>query len=253
MAVQLNQDIKPVGVSSGVVRAPFDEAKEALEKAGYQIITARESASLRVDYGTRHSVSTNGNYVKEGVLYVPQKGRFITRGSLVLASPKDATKAHRSGNEFYVDSAQVDLVLGDSVNVPYDAQPIPTNRFGEDPIAKFVFGDMAEKYGAFLKEAKIDAMPLYFNDEGYVNSKDKPYANQLWLRRLGDQSELGGNYRNLDCSFAVRGVLVGEARSAEAAPKKEEVYSATQISKVLKSARLEGLESLIITGLRANN
>lgn len=252
MAIQLVNDIKPTGVTSSYVNAPFDEAKTFLENLGYRIITAQENAGLRIQFGKNAEVSIKGNYVKEGSLYIPKKGRFITRGSLVMASPKDATEAHRKGSEFYVEPEQAELVLADSVAVSHDIRPIPTNRFGEDAITVFVFGDIARKYGEFLKEANINEMPLSFDDQDHVDGKSKPYANQLWLRRLDCRSGLLGNHWDLSYLDAVRGVLVGEARSAEATLKKiEETYTLSDILKVLGVAN-KSLESLVTLGLRAN-
>jgi hypothetical protein len=250
--VELIQDIKPTIVSA-YVNAPFDQSKEMLVKADYEIITAEQNAGLRMQYGKDAFVSKNGNYVKEGCVYVPSKGRFITRGSLVMASPNQATESHRNRNEFYVSQEQIDSVIGNSVQVPFEQSVIPTNRFGKDPVTVFLFGQSAQKYGEFLMEAKIDNMPLYFNDKNYVDSKDKPFANQLWLSRLALNSAVYGNLiaGYLGYSSTVRGVKL----SAEGATPKnaEKTYTLNQILTTLKAGNLSGLESMVTTLFKANN
>ena len=87
---------------------------------------------------------------------------------MVLDDPAKATKAHRSGKEYFVSDEQVKRALEDSIEVPCNTSQIPTNRFGEDAIARFCFGESAEDYGKFLEDAGISQMPLRFNGKDYV-------------------------------------------------------------------------------------
>ncbi len=248
---ELIQDIKPKGVASAYVDAPFDEGKKVLENAGYRIITGEENARLRIEHGKEAEVSTRGNYVGEGVLYVPNKGAFITRGSLVMASPKEATDAHRNGQEFHVTPGQVGIVISDSVAVPYGETSVPTNRFGDDEVTRFLFREVAKKYGEFLHEAGIEKMPLRFNSKEYADSKDKPYANQVWLARLAGGSGLYGDSRSLAYG-TVRGVFFDAEGVAPSKPL-QKVFTLAQISGAFKTAGLPRLESMVVEVLKANN
>ncbi|MEK6893194.1 MAG: hypothetical protein AABX07_03235 [Nanoarchaeota archaeon] len=240
----LIQDIKPKGVSSAYVNAPFDEGKGVLENAGYKIITGEENAGLRVDYGKDAKVSTCGNYVREGNLMVPKKGRFITRGSLVLAHPKEATQAHREGKEFYITPEQAEILLTDAVEISYDAAAVPTNRFGEDPVAIFLFGKNAARYGSFLRDVvKIDNMPLSFYGQEYINSKEQPFINQVWLAGLDDVSAVDGNW-SLNYYNAVRGVFFDAEGVAQQKPL-QRVYASDQISDAFRIAGIQRLESMV--------
>ena len=243
---ELIQDIKPTVVSSAYVDGlAFDKAKEQMEKAGYRLITAEENVGLRVQHGKDAKVSTWGNYVKEGSLMVPQKGRFITRSSLVLAFPKKATQAHREGKEFYITPEQAEILISDSVKVPYDVKSIPTNRFGEEPVTVFLFGKNAERYGLFLREtANIMNMPLSFNEQSYIDSKDKPFVNQAWLASLGYGSIVYGNSRGLSSSSSVRGVRFDAEGVAPQKPL-QIVYTLDQISQAFKVAGIPRLESMV--------
>ena len=233
---ELIRDLNGKSVKSAYVQAPFDVAKAQLEKAKYSIITPEQFADLRITRGADHSVSTNGAYTSMGVVLIPKKGRFLTDSSLVMQNSAEATQAHREGKEFYVSNEDAEKILaGGNVAISYRQSEIPTSRFGDEEITNFVFGETAKEYGNFLKEAGINAVPLYLNDEQYVNSQAKPFANQLWLHRLVSdyRSDLDGNDRNLNCDYAVRGVKSVEPRSGETASKIS-VPSYKQIAKYSK-------------------
>lgn len=194
------RDVIPSGIESVYAERPFDKAKVELEEAGYQIISLKQFADLRIAQGKESHVANYGAYVKEGFLYVPQKGVFLVRNSPIMANAKEATECHRQNKDFYLTQEQVDEALKDSVQFK-NSNSIPTKRFGEDEKTVFAFGDSAKAYGEFLKDARISEMPVYL-----ANVEKKPFARQAWLRGLddGDGSGLvGGGY--LDCNDAVRG------------------------------------------------
>lgn len=181
-------DIKSKGIESAVVYAPFDKAKEALENKGYKIISLEENAKLRIQEGRNHYVSENGNWTREGIIYLPDKKIVLTKNSPIIINAKEATKAHRNGNEYFLTDEQVEQALKDSVKL--SGKSIPTNRFKENEITSYAFRDVAENYGLFLKEAGIEEMPVYL-----ANISDKPFARQMWFRLLDGRSELyGGGY-----------------------------------------------------------
>ena len=217
MATNIIQDVKPTGTASAYVERPFDEAKTELEVAGYNIISLEQFAKLRIEQGKNSRVSNYGSYTREGFLYVPQKGVFLTKNSPIMANAKEATQCHRNGKEFYLTNKQVEESLADSVQIKND-KAIPTKRFGDNDITVFAFGKEAEKYGNFLKEAGISEMPIYL-----ANTGEKPFARQAWLRRLDSDygSYLIGDSRNLYYDSAVRGVRNASADEGSASvPRK---------------------------------
>jgi hypothetical protein len=205
------QDVKPTGTDSAYVEKPFDEAKAELEANGYNIISLEQFAKLRIAQGKDSHVANYGSYVKEGFLYVPQKGIFLVRNSPILANAKEATACHRKREEFYLTQEQVEESLANSVQFK-DASSTPTNRFAEDERTAFAFGETAGKYGEFLKESGIIEMPVYLS-----NIEKKPFARQAWLHRLGAgcRSGLYGDGGDLSYDVAVRGVRNVEPRSGE--------------------------------------
>lgn len=248
---ELIRDIKPAGFASAYIDAPFDEGKGILEKNGYEVITAKDNARLRIEQGKEAKVSTWGNFVKEGVIYLPGNGAFVTRGSLVMANSKVATDAHRKGGEFYITPEQAEIILGDSVKVPYGVTHVPTDKLGENEVAVFLFGEFAQKYGAFLDEAGIKRMPLRFNAEDYVNQQTRPYTNQVWLARLDGDSDVRG-YGDLYYANTVRGVRF-DAEGVAPSKTLQRTYTLDQISQAFNKSGLPRLESMVVEALEANN
>ena len=201
--MKIIQDIQPRGMYSAYVDAPFDKAKQALEKDGYSIISLEQNARLRMQEGK----SRNGNWTREAFLYNPETNLwYLTKKSPIMDFPVEATNAHRKGREYFLTNEQVQRALEDSVEVK--DREIPTDRFGEDPLAVYAFGDSAQDYGLFLKDVNKDVnikeMPIWLPD-----SREKPFARQLWFRYLDDWSVLDGDYMGL-LSGRMRGVRDAE-------------------------------------------
>ncbi len=187
------EDIKSRALSFDYEEGPFDKSLKVLEANGYRLISLEENAGLRIQEGAEAFISRNGNWVREGALYVKGKGNFITKNSPILEYPGKATQTHRDKKEVVISDAQVQKVLENSIHIPYNVGKIPTKRFGEDGIAVFCFGKNAEKYGLFLKEEGIKAMPLWFVPEDYIEEKDKSDVTQLWFDGISNMSMLDGN------------------------------------------------------------
>lgn len=194
------------GTETCLVYAPFDKGLEYLTERGHTLVSLEENARLRIQEGSEQDVSIDGNWVREGVLYVPGKGKFLTKNSPVMQNPKEATDAHGKINDFYLTGRQVEFALEDSVEL--SVKSIPTNRFGEDEITTYAFGVFARQYGEFLEEAGIDSMPIYTT---YL--QEKPFAGQLWFGSLGCGSGLSGSSGGLNGYVRLRGVKI-DAESA---------------------------------------
>ena len=242
--VNLTVDIKPILTYSAYVDAPFDKGKEALEEARYRIISLQQNAQLRMQEGPASFVSRNGNWTREGVIYVPNKGKFLTKKSPIMANAREATACNRAGAEFYLTDAQVEESLADSVELSDKA--VPTNRFAENPITVYAFDFIAEQYGQFLRNAGIKEMPVWL-----ANLQDKPFARQMWLRRLDEDntSDLNGFDRNLYYDGRMRGVRQGgeaTAKNLEAS----QTYTLQDIQTALKVKGLTGIEGILVDSLR---
>ncbi len=191
------------GTQTSIVYAPFDVGLKYLEEIGEEVISSEQNALLRIQQGTAHDVSRNGNWVREGVLYVPGKGKFLTKNSPIMQNPPTATNAHRNETDFYLTERQVEYALEDSVLL--SLREIPTNRFGDDEITSYAFGKGAKQYGEFLWEVGINSM--------HINTaaiKEKPFARQLWFRGLDCGFELEGDYRASELFGHYRALYVGD-------------------------------------------
>ena len=130
---------------------------------------------------------------------------ILTKNSPIIKHSKEATQANKEGKEFYISQEDLDEALQDSIEFPYSQKPIPTNRFGEDPITVFGFGEFAKKYGEFLKDATINEMPIVLVGKYYVD-KQSQFARKVWFWNLDGGSFLGGDGRFLRGSYGLRGV-----------------------------------------------
>ena len=244
---KINEDVKPRGMTSAYVEAPFDVAKEALESRGYRIISLKENARLRKQEGKDAYVSRNGNWTREGFVYIPEKGIFLTKNSPIIDFPVEATQCHRQGREFYLNDEQIEKALADSVQIPENVKSISTKKFGEDKITVYAFGDIAQKYGDFLKDAGIKEMPIYL-----CNLEKKPFARQTWFWYLALGSEFFGLWC-LGSVYRLRGVSNENAEGvAQNFPgsKNLEIYTTEQINQALTKAKLSGIEQLLFEKLR---
>jgi len=207
---EITEDVKPNLLSSAVVSAPFDLAKEILEEQSYDIISLPVNAELRIKQGKEAYISQNGNLVREGVLYIPGKGNKLVRNSPILYSAQEATQAHREGKEFYTTNEAVQKALEDSVDLPLANKDIPTKRFNENDVTVWAFGagdsKKAQAYGDFLKDSEINSILVWVIDKDYVKKQNSPFVRQLWFGGLDDRSDLDGDDGDLRDDNRVRGV-----------------------------------------------
>ncbi len=210
---KVNIDIIKGKVFSAYAEVPFDEGKEALEREGYRIISLEENARLRMREGKDSFIFKYGNWTREGVIYIPKKGIFLTKNSPVMQNPKEATDCHRRNKEFYLTNERVENALADSVEL--NEKQVPTNRFGDNEITVYAFGSIAKQYGEFLRDAGIKEMPVWLEE-----LQDKPFVRQLWFGNLDIRSGLlGTNDKDLDSGYGMRGVrasVQGTAKNIEA-------------------------------------
>tara|TARA_B100000315_G_scaffold226834_1_gene234105 strand:- start:445 stop:1152 length:708 start_codon:yes stop_codon:yes gene_type:complete len=216
----LTEDVKPSRISSAYVNAPFDEGKAELERNGYRVISLEEAAKLRMERGLNSKIADDGFWVKEGMLYVPNKGIYITKNSPVMAYPEMATQAHRTGSDFYLREEEVEKALEDSIQLPPHSIKIPTDRFRDDALAFYLFGNQAEKYGDHLynetdeNSEPIDKIIVHVDDKSFKET-EHPFARQIYLDGLGHGSDIYGDGRNFhsDGPLTLYGMDVGKSKS----------------------------------------
>ena len=218
------KDIIPIGIESIVESGPFDRAQKVLESGGYRIISLSENAQLRIQQGANHDISRNGNWTREGIIYIPKEKPRLVRNSPILYSAREAVKAHRNGKEFYPTNDGVEQALTDSAEFPSSNIEIPTGSFGEDALTVYAFGgeQQAKAYGEFLRQAGIKKLPVWVVDQDYVQKQNRPFARQMWFRNLGGGSILVGYGRYLRCGDRLRGVKVSAEGTSQKSGSLEE-------------------------------
>ena len=257
---ELTIDIKPSGIESGIVYAPFDKGLAVLQENGLELISLPQNAQLRMQQGKDSYVSKNGNWTREGVIYIPNSTPKLVRNSPILQSAKGATDAHRNDKEFYIAQEQLEQSLTDSIDFPEENIEIPTKRFGSEALTVYAFGGekQAQAYGKFLKDAGISKMPVLVVDKNYVNEQTRPFARQAWFRYLDYWSCLLG-----DCGLLlsggsrVRGVRLvsGEASAQKiSGTQNSELYTIKNLKDALNSIGItDGIERTIFEALKRKN
>ncbi|MFH1249126.1 MAG: hypothetical protein V1660_03150 [archaeon] len=248
--VTINYDVEGE-IKSAYIRAPFDKGKEALERKGYRIISLEENARVRMQEGNYSSVSRKGNFTREGIIYVPKKGIFLTKNSPIMENAKEATDCHRQGSQFYLTDEQVESAMENSVELK--RENIPTKRFKDNKITVYAFGDYAEQYGKFLENAGVRKMHVWLEYR-----KHNSFATQMWFSEIRNNPlqvamRVGSPSRSdLECncdlegSVSVRGIL----NSAKGTVKDYEAYTPKQIAKALKDLGFSKLEKGLVKKLR---
>jgi len=183
---------------------------------------------------------------------VLDKSLFI-RNSPILNQKlaQKATQAHRNSDRFYI---------GDNLIEKYQEQieedknknltkkrvlsldkrrkfSLPTNRFKSEELTLWLFKDLAEDYGNFLKDKNIKQITIYLDNKDYINHQGKPYANQLWLDSLGCSSNVSGDHWSLDCANRVRGVLESCEAGAKNLHSTKLPYTNKRIEQIAQSIR----------------
>jgi len=243
MVVKTIEDVRPTGISSKYVNAPYDTGRAQLDSEGYPEITLAINAKLRRQQGKDSFISKNGNWTAEDFVYDKKRGIYLSKVSIISENPKLATDAHRANEDFYLTKEQVERVLANAVRIPSNQKPIPTKRFGDNRITIYAFGTTdgkdkrqdekdAREYGLFLHEAGIKAMPIVLAGVG-----DKPYARKSWFRSLGYESGLLGLNRSLSYYHAVRGVRIGAVAEGDV---RANLYGLAQIRTALESVGVTG-------------
>ncbi len=240
---KLNIDIRPIGIESAIVDAPFDEALALLRQYNFELINLAQNAELRIHQGKDAHVSQNGNRVFEDIIYIPNKGNFLSLDySPIAENAKQATDASRQGRELYLDKEQTEKALQDSVAFPDKTIEIPTNRFNSEKLTVKAFGrgdaKKAQDYGDFLREAGINEMPVWVVEGSYMNNpqhEGRAFTRKVWLYRLDydGRSYLDGDVRSLNYGSRTRGVRqsFSEAQTQKISGEKGELYDASQINR----------------------
>lgn len=186
-----NQNINKKEIKSISVEGPFYEGLSRLENQGYRVISLEENARLRMQEGGDSYASKNHNWVREGEIYIPKNNStYITKNSPIISNFEKAIKYDKSQEYFYLANKQIETLLQDSVKIhPNSKLEIPTDRFDEEEVTNFCFGEVAKDYGLFLKDLGVSQMEIGVTGEKVCDySGYPPFANQLYMDKIRDHA-----------------------------------------------------------------
>lgn len=173
--MRIIEDIQLAEMASAYVKAPFDKGRKALKLKEYEIISLEQDAKLKIEKGKQNkfysdlTVLKNGNFVREMVLILPGGKFYLTK--------RLSTNFYGKGKPPYISScewSQIAIALEDSVAIT--DKEVPTNRFGENDLTVYAFGEQAEPYGLYSRSEGIEKLCIRIS-----GSEDRPFAMQLWF------------------------------------------------------------------------
>lgn len=192
----------------------FNTASKQVLSKSKELISLRDLAYARIKSGKKSSLSQNGSYVREGILFLPfaENRRLLLRKSLVLQHSFSAVNAHEKNREYFLPKnfnveSYLEQIGKDNYQIVTYTQ-IPTNRFGEDKITVWAFQDQAEEYGRFLRSTWMISA-WYINthtDNKYIDMQSKPFANQLYFHDIQSGSNIFSSEKGLHNKFRVTGL-----------------------------------------------
>ena len=252
------------------VDAPFDEAVTALRQAGCRYpISVSDLARARIEKGQSHSLSQNGSYTREGVLYFQDAHPILALNSplLDLRLAKQAVQANREGRYFSTQDGKMYEKFAKLAEQGKSQEPEQRKAFYLPKANCTLTKEDADFNGIlrslFKGEKAVDDylqfngqdIPLYVVGQDVVKAQKGTLLTQMWFRSLGCRSELVGYSRYLDYGDRVRGVLRDSERANASETKKVLVYNPRDVkaierevgrlARILQPKQLKRLNSLV--------
>lgn len=206
--VEVVIDVKPTGFESAAFGASFDVALATVKKYNQEVISLAQNAQIRIQEGKDSYSSKNGNFTREGVLYLLKEKPKLVRNSPILYSAKEAVEASKNRREFCPSASQIESALADSVDFPESKINIPTNRFDSEALTVYAFGgeSPARAYGEFLKESGLEFLFIPELRKSHINSQRKPFARQIWFSSIEGKSSIACDFHAFYSDNQLRGV-----------------------------------------------
>jgi len=210
--LEVDVDVGPRGMESASTYGAFDEAKLVLNKGGYRIITLLENVDMRIQRGLQSTVSSQGNFVFNDVVYTPGGIPKLTIGySPIVENAVKATQAHRKGEEFELSGEQFEKSVENSIDFPMKYTNIPVAGLSENKFVVTALGDgdmdRVRDYAKLLRGSEIENFPVFGLEKEYVDRQAKPFARKLWFGSFNYYwSKLDGSVKYINFIRRVRGI-----------------------------------------------
>ena len=172
----INYDYKSPEINSALFIGPLDSAINTFNSNGYNLISMKELTLLKMSQIQNgegdSSILNNCSMVKEGCIYLPGKGHYITKDSPILNHMQEAKVAYDRGGHFELAEYQIEEALRSSVKIPSPINlfglnsrvQIPTKKLGEEEVTQYLLGGgLAEEYGNLLNDMGIPAIDIFYD------------------------------------------------------------------------------------------
>lgn len=178
-------DIITEDIESGITYAPFDQALLQLDEANHRIIPLWLDAQLRITEGENTIFGiNNGNYVKEGCVYMRKQRGIIVRHSPFLNNPSllkvKYSKFYRlADRELYRRCLLMAVKDIDKLPRYRRAILMPSNKpfalsnSSNSDIFDFLFGEIGQYYLDFVKRDYLTFDPLYDEEDFDMGEFDR--------------------------------------------------------------------------------
>lgn len=223
MTAKLQREVKIEGLGEVYkVEAPFDEALNSFRAGMIYPLSARDFAFARMQTGKGSSLSNEGTYVREAVLYTPNvvaNPALIVRESPLLERlhSQKATETNHIRGDYSVETGEFkEKAIEDRSKRAEERRvfflrdrnnfEIPTDEFSKNDLVTWLFQDQTKAYGEFLRSAGIENFSVEVLNPVYVNRQESSFIRQLWFPALSEGIDLGGYGRSLAYGVRVHGV-----------------------------------------------
>jgi len=212
-------------ISGYTEQIPFDKSLKKLREKGLEIIPCSINLELLMQAGQDSYLLDPKNrlshhVVSEALIYFPndQERILLTKKSPAVQLPELLSEdlvpitslvIKRNGHllDGYIESAISNGIW--LKNTPGFSYKVPTNKFGDDELTTFLFGEVAQEGGEYLHDHGINRLEiLYSAHPCYFHGKKGSFLMQLDLGISFPDDPLFyfGNYSNFGTAFSrVRG------------------------------------------------
>lgn len=191
------------GKDIGFAEGNWNECITQLKENNLEMLTARQLAELRMKHGRNSKYSQKDVWLKEAVVYQPDGSLIMVPGeyNVLIADSKNATRLRDAEYMLPHEGYLSTLDMTKCLFLPRKEIPnrVLVKDLGSNPVACFLFGNLAGDYGKFLQEGNHRKM--YFSVLGakYARKQNHNFIRALALSQIFEGvnfSFIWGNDKN---------------------------------------------------------
>jgi hypothetical protein len=180
----------------------FGEGVTALKEEGLELITTQDLAEARILGGPNTVLSKCSACTSEGIIYLPERKEYLVVDRInnpILRKPMEASAAESRDRLFYPEQEVVDELRGqarrDGKNgvllLPRKEikDRIPVEALADKPLTRFLFRNLAEEYGRFLKSIDSNNIGIDIAALARAGNERQNFARVLELSPVREKRE----------------------------------------------------------------